>query len=92
MFKICMTEDIPEREARSFELQMVIQFSSPNVMVHFMPIRICAHICRSNWNFWKTSFWIAIRNLLNVQRTVHYFWWKAVNVFLDLAKVNHLKK
>lgn len=46
MFKICMTDDIPEREARSLNFRMGIQFLLPSVMVRFMLTRIFVHIYR----------------------------------------------
>ena len=46
MFKICMTDDIPEREARSFELPNGDTILLPSVMVRFMLTRIFVHIYR----------------------------------------------
>ena len=55
MQKICMTEDIPEREARSFETPKGIRFLSPNVTVPSLLTKTFARICKLNLNFWKTS-------------------------------------
>ena len=56
MQKICMTEDIPEREARSFETPKGDTIFSPNVMVPSLRTKTFARICKLNLNFWKTNF------------------------------------
>lgn len=56
MQKICMTEDIPEREARSFETPKGDTIFITQRDGAFFACKTFAHICKLNLNFWKTSF------------------------------------
>ncbi len=93
MFKICMTEDVQNAKHALLSFPMEIISLSPNVMVPSMLSNLCPHFAGRAGNFWKTSFWIVIRNLLSAPRMAPCFWQKAVNAFSGpFAKVKHLKK
>lgn len=92
MNKICMMEDIPEREARAFEtVNGGTIFITQRDGCFYAYQNLCPHL-QVELEFLEISFWIGIKNTLSVQHTVHCSRLKRVTASLDLVWANPLKR